>query len=115
MKKDYPELEGKRIRYLSDGYDLTGIVTGCNYDIGISVKNVDDGEDYLMCVLGPSSPQVTQEWGDIEFPEDDYKHSFTYIVDMIEKGVIDFNKSLPVNERNISDYCPTEESCPWGA
>lgn len=113
MKKDYPELEGKVVRYLSDEYDLTGVVAGCNYDIGISLKNVEDGEDYLMCVLGPSSPQV-KDWGDVEFPEEDYAVSFISIIKMLEKGTVDFRDMIPVNDRNVSDYCPDETSCPWG-
>lgn len=53
-RDDYPELEGKIIDYkMSDGIIDKGIVIGCNRSVGITIVNVQDKDDYLVCFSGP--------------------------------------------------------------
>lgn len=56
MKRDYPELEGKEIKFICSLGEYRGIVTGCNYDIGISIQDKDDMSEYLLCFIGKHAP-----------------------------------------------------------
>lgn len=56
-QKDFPELEGKTIIYeYPDGDTVSGVVVGCNLDVGITVVDADDKDHYLMCITGAVVP-----------------------------------------------------------
>ena len=44
MKRDYPELENKKIKWTApNGIDvIEAIVVGCNYDIGITIVDASN-------------------------------------------------------------------------
>lgn len=58
-KTDYPELEGKIIRYdrgMPDPDIVTVLVVGCNTNVGITLVEAADKDHYLACFTGPSAP-----------------------------------------------------------
>jgi hypothetical protein len=83
--EDYSQYEGKEITIEDDGgyesHFYTGIVIGCDYDLGITIINKNDTKYYLMCLNGPSSPQMTSRVRKVQ--EEDYKIVF----DAMIKGI----------------------------
>jgi hypothetical protein len=79
---DYPELEGNKVDYLGlDEGDLVGKVVGFDYDIGITIVDVNDKNNYLLCINGPNSPLGKANKNLVK-----YKRIFYAIVGLIEKG-----------------------------
>lgn len=78
---DFPELEKKKYTFYNGRIDKLARVAGCNYDIGITIINAEDKNDYLFCFPGPNSPQVVKEG--IIVPE--YSQKFYRITDLLEK------------------------------
>lgn len=51
MKTDYPELEGKKIRWISvDGHVYAAVVVGVCYSVGITIVDAYDFERKLTCL-----------------------------------------------------------------
>ncbi|MCP4341287.1 MAG: hypothetical protein GY799_20980 [Desulfobulbaceae bacterium] len=83
MKKDYPELSKKPVKYsTSGGEQYNGIVAEVNYDIGITIQEKGTN-DKLCCLAGPSSPEF-----DFSYPEavTDYTAEFYLVTGMIIAG-----------------------------
>ena len=63
-ESDYPSLGGRIVEYDASKGDgdgsqdrfYTGLVVGCNTDIGITIVNAQDKDDYLVCITGPVAP-----------------------------------------------------------
>jgi hypothetical protein len=117
MKKDYPELEGKEINVIIGWVDGTienikGIVVGCNYDIGMTIKNADPKSSYkyLLCGTGPSSPLWKPQF-DLQL----YKKSFNNFVRQVQKGEIDISQKANPNIPNTR-FKPElhSENCSYG-
>jgi hypothetical protein len=88
MQRDYPKLEGKQVLYTFNGIKYHGIVTGCNYDIGITVSSADDKSfsKHLICILGPMAPNRPGN-----HQEKKYDILFKIVVNQIETGIINVN------------------------
>jgi hypothetical protein len=101
-QKDFPELEGKEITYiLSNDEKIKGIVDGCNYDIGIAIRNLDRSSEYdteyLLCMKGPMAPNRPPL-----FPEKNiYAALFYSVVESIKTGVLYAN--LRYLEKKFTD------------
>jgi len=69
MEKDYSYLEGKRFMYDTRNYSKPAQVLYADYEIGLTCINVNDPDNYLICLNGPSSPNpITPSrihWGNI--------------------------------------------------
>ena len=92
--KDYSIYEGKEVKMIFPwGEDIKGIVTGCDYDIGISIQDINDKDSYLFCGTGPSSPLWEWESEDHEEELKQYKMIFEYIISCIEKGFISYREA----------------------
>lgn len=53
---EYSDNEGKEVMVKIGRTLYTGIVIGCDPDVGITVVNIDDKDHYLVCSHGMSSP-----------------------------------------------------------
>ena len=106
MKTDYPELEGKEVKYYNGRNVTTGKVTGCNYHIGISIENKNK---YLLCLNGKESPNY-KKYTD-HLPRYIYRKLFHYLVKQIQNGCI---KPEPKELENFSiGTNPTVDDCPY--
>jgi hypothetical protein len=86
---NYEELEGREIELINQhGVKYTGIVVGCDYDIGLTIMNKDDKDHYLVCLQGPSSHQWMESWDDRQLKF--YRECFEETTLMIKDGFIDY-------------------------
>jgi len=111
MKTDYPELEGKEVKYVwSNGKVHYGKVSGCNYHVGITIQNE---KDYLICFTGKHSPRYKE----IQNPMKRfiYRKTFHYLIKEIQKGIIYVSNV----QRFFREYdsnpgeSPSAENCPY--
>lgn len=68
QKEKDRDLEGREIAFVADLHGesdlvLEAIVTGLDYDVGITVQEVST-KNYLMCIQGPASPFATKSGGE---------------------------------------------------
>lgn len=85
MKTDYPELEGKELIYKTRrGSEIKARVAGCCYHVGITIVDVNDPENKLVCL----NRQIHKKG--IGFQT--YRQRFFSIVKSIQEGVYDGNK-----------------------
>ena len=93
------------------------MVVGCDRDIGITIVNTKDKEDYLFCLNGPSSPLWHKEEANILQDEGVYDKTFEFIVDQIEKNIVNAEVLdefvLLLTNKTCGDK-PTSETCPFG-
>lgn len=99
-----------KVIYGSEPEDFdAGLVVGCDPDVGITIVNADDHEEFLLCANGPAAPLVvyspreTQSWVEVVYP---------YLKNKIDSGVLDllkYNAGIQGSGGN-----PTAENCPFG-
>jgi len=110
MKTDYPELEGKEIRFHNGHYWSEGKVSGCNYHIGISIENE---YHYLLCLNGKKSPIYKKCKNPM--PRYLYRKFFHQIVKQIQEGSIEPNIIFTKVGFYIPDNGnPKVTDCPYG-
>jgi len=125
MKRDYPELEGKVIEYVNPDFPeiKSALVVGVNHDIGITLVDAEDTSEYLVCLIGPSSP-LWERAIPLHHPQrteteeiKTYKKIFAFIIKMIKIGKWDGDKVNNFIETNsIRDgYQPSAASCSFAA
>ena len=116
MKTDYPELEGKEITVIHSVESYTGIVVGCNRDIGITIINKDDHDHYLACLQGPSAPNYTG-WPGANIEADHInKTIFKTMVTQIEAGLFLEESIYEIIRTYIPDAIvdlATKDFCPF--
>lgn len=104
MEKDYSHLEGKEISYQVNGKEeYKGIIALIDPDIGITIVDKDDHENYLSCLVLPSSPK----W-DASLDKEEVKKEFYEIVEMLEKG---FYNVEPTTYQTFFGSDPTADDC----
>lgn len=113
MKTDYSELEGKEIEYHHSSGKMKGIVTGCDYDVGIVVQEKDNLDKYLICLHGPSSP--VSNWA-LKNPE--LHHVlFQNTVKQLKKGRYSTNNTNRLMRKHHAEESqgqnPRAENCPF--
>lgn len=52
--RDYRHLEGLIVSYNDWEEILNALVVGCDYNVGITLVNAGNKDDYLLCLNGPS-------------------------------------------------------------
>ena len=102
VKSDYPELEGKVIDVISDGVLYKGLVAGCCLDVGVTVVNTQDNDEYLFCILHS------------------YANSYDKVQLLTEIIINRLQNNLIINVDAIEVCCdvfthtsPSSESCPF--
>lgn len=53
--RDYSLLEGTEITFIDNGKAILCIVDGCDYDIGITLREKNKSKQYVLCLNGPSA------------------------------------------------------------
>ena len=113
-QKDYPELEGKEVVVYGrrEGEKVTGVISGCSYDIGLTVQS-KNGDRYYLCFNGPMSPVEVDE----KTPEHIYRMLFYSTVARIKsKKRVDCLMIDRVHKklRGWTVGCsPSQERCPF--
>jgi len=54
-------LGGKEVRYRMMGHIYTGIVVACVEDVGVTIVNKEDEDDFIICLNLPKSPLYSGE------------------------------------------------------
>jgi hypothetical protein len=86
-EQDFSRYEGKEvIMEGSDNTTIKAVITGCDWDIGLTIQY---HEHYLTCLNGEKSPisktkNMSKELFDIN--KKWYVSSFLYIIRMVKKG-----------------------------
>lgn len=112
MTTDYPKYEGKEVTINIDEDTYQGIVVGCDYDIGISIADINDKTRDLCCIPGPSTKNHYRSIASKEI----YDSIFTEILSMIMNGSIDGNlieKIQNSSQKSNSIYGGRMVSCPF--
>jgi len=105
--------EDTLIELIEDNISVIGRVVSYEPEIGLTIVNSEDSEDYLVCLIGPKSPiALKNEKGDYTEEEaKNFKLITSRIVRCIEMG-------LPLLYGEITDgvSCgddPSAEGCPF--
>ena len=104
-------LEGKTMEFANS---RTGIVAGYDRDIGITIVNKENSNNYFLCLIGPSSPG----WKDCltlaneEADKVEYYQLFDLVTEHIKSGRFD---SLRFCEALHGDpgSNPSLKTCPF--
>ena len=121
MKRDYPELEGKYIILFLEDSKKIGKVVGCNFDVGLTIVDANDKDNYLACFNGPLSPQVTKRGANgIRHMTESYQVAFDAAVEMIEAGEMYVQELVRKVQKVKPNYrpksCgPVRSDCGFGA
>ena len=106
---DYPELENRIVVYINaDGYKGASLVVGCNFDIGLTLVDANDKDNYLFCMRGEMYPKKLTGRNDKR-----YKCVFYSLVSMLKKGCVDMRIILEVVNcfgKNNGGY-PSSSNC----
>jgi len=83
------ELEGKVIRYidLEQNINTDGYVVGCDFDIGVTIVENKNRDDYLYCLRGPSAMPEYYKDNDLDYKH--YNEEFENIIAMFKEGFLD--------------------------
>lgn len=106
-KRDYPELEGKEIVYITRCGSEDAIVVGCNYHIGITIVSRTNRDRYLNCCIGPMAPNRGGVYSRGQKDMDEWAQLFSVKIKQITEGIVYCPRMSPDN--NVS-----AESCPFG-
>ncbi len=107
---DYSKLENVVVK-VTDGLSVDeGLVVGCDPNIGVSIVENSDHSHYLLCLVGPSSPQVQSE--NITISPSNRK-IFDTIAAGIKDGMIDTRKLFLMNKTEFCKINP-EADCAFG-
>lgn len=83
-EKEYKDLEGKKVIYqFGDGTKSNCIVSGIDWDVGLSIED-ENGEFYRVCLNGPSSPMHNKTCCSLE----EYQDLFRECVKEIKEGTV---------------------------
>jgi len=109
---DYEKLEGTTIDFTYHGIGglITekGLIVGCDPDIGISIVNNDDHDEYFYCLTGPSAPQYPKDYCNVKA-----RAIFDAVALQLKTGVIttDWIETAAGRKPSIFDDSPTSEDC----
>ena len=108
--KDYSYLEGKTITVnLDTGLEI-GIITGIDRELGISIQEDGNLDNYLMCFNGPSSPVERAKYEEFSECKGLYYAMFDKIVYMLEMGHIDYEDFQKAGEIDYRE-APSAKTC----
>lgn len=83
--EDYLKLEGKDVFVKAENETYEGTVALIDPDIGITIVHKDRPKDYLLCLIGNSSPKFKD--GDQLKPEQTAQ-LFENIIEQISEGIV---------------------------
>lgn len=107
------DLEGKEIRVQSEsGAVAIGIVTGIDYDLGITLQAKDD-KRYFLCHNGPSSP-IAKEIP--KYNPNYHNKIYSAIVAMIREGEVRLDelwRQVTAIKKSTPGIYPSAANCPF--
>jgi len=99
--------EDKIIDFITiDGYKYKGRVVACVKDIGITIVNADDPEDFLHCLKMKNAPNFSNQKGAVTKT----RRRFTELRKGIIKGIIDLESQWDIT----TGVNPNHTNCPFG-
>ena len=108
---DYEKFEGRTIKVIDYiGDEISGLIVGCDYDIGITIVNADNKNEYLSCLRGPSSGFIKLYCdSDYEY----YNEMFENYIAMFNEGFYDIRimKEIDKKYNEISGRHASSEGC----
>lgn len=111
--KDYTYLKEKDFDVKTSRGILPGLLAEIEPSIGITIMSKEDTKLYIYCLRGPSAN--VELFKDHPEVKEIYERIFDIIVEEIEKGSLDLNKTSQA-ERGASYLITKEansESCPF--
>ncbi len=86
--EDYEKYEGKVVKAVRDDDETVfdALIVGLDFDIGFTIVDNNDKDNYLACLLGDTV------FKDDNFSKEDYKIFFDEIVKQIKSGVINLDE-----------------------
>lgn len=106
-------MKGRSITYKYGDSVNEGIVVGHDPDLGITIINANDPDDYLICINGPASKMWKElNTHDSEIPG--YKRVFNYVTERIKAGLIvldDLSEDMAKQASRPQGHNPSSESC----
>ena len=113
--KEYEEaekLEGKVIDFTDSIGTYKGRIVGCDPDVGITIVNDENTDEYLICLLCPSAPNYQNY-----YPQGVNRKLFDIIVSQLKQGYYLYETIKAEIETIISNVGsgsnPTAEVCPF--
>jgi len=96
----------KEIIYVDGTARIEALVVGCDLDVGVSIVEKDNPENYLMCsngVLSPVRIKKVKKFG-ADLSNEHTRELLKYLSDQIDIGEVDAQKILDFyNERTLHD------------
>ena len=100
LTKDYTHLEGKSYPTKGNISIPSVYIVGIDYDIGITIVNDSDREEYIQCLTGPTAFKT--KFGKEHTNLEDYNKRFLEIVSVLEQGFYDYDIMLAGLERSLT-------------
>ena len=110
--ENYEELEGKIIDCWDGDIYRKGLIAGCDPDIGITIVNAEDHNNYLACLKGPGS----KLW-ERTFNKEAYEVTFKMMVGQFKTGIYKNHEIVSMRKVNFDCGEPTQataQTCPFG-
>jgi len=106
------QFEGQVVNYIGSGLgdDIEGIIVGCDIDIGITLVNNNNKDDYLYCLRGPGSyPELYTKDSYYAW----YVDIFESIIEMFKGGFFDVKVMKEVSRKfgEGTSLPPSSNSC----
>ena len=105
--KNYEHLEGKVIKFVTGDKIFDARVSLIDHDIGITLVDANDKDNYLSCLIMPGSPKWNKSWNvSLEEVESDFQEFISFI----EEGVFTV---VPVGMDALLGCKVSAEHCPF--
>lgn len=106
----FADQEGKEVMVIfQNGTEWSGVVVGCDPDVGITIVDKNDKDTYLLCAHGMSSPVLkkrSEEWDiDVEDLRLDVEDILNEVMKGIDEGIIFFDQFDNVGTEASADTC----------
>lgn len=116
MEKDYSKYEGKHVFVVIEDDIYSGVVAGCDKDIGVTIIDNSDINRYLLCISGPMSPHIEHMY-QLPGAMDYYNEMFEITIGEIEVGVVNWDspqiKALNDKYNFRNGYDASADTCPF--
>lgn len=109
---NYEEFEGKEVLYYDGKIVRKAIITGFDFDIGVSIQNKWDRGIYHACIHGAMSPFLKEH--SIGYDDRIYRILFFTLVNWIRNKEIIDGGVLTAATPSVSNTEPSAEACAFG-
>ena len=87
-----------KVIYKNKGRQVTctGLIIGCDPDIGLTIINAEDKDDFLVCLIGPLAPNASKDHPD--YSNGNYERCYADYIKRIASGTV----NLDLHDRAIA-------------